>query len=314
MKRNRENKFDDLYDELLGDCPRDEFTYNNTADDLKWIKLYSRPWTIKTFANAAANGHLGVLKWLDHKGCPWKSEGSYALNNGQIQVQRWDMYAWSSATKNGQLEVLEWLYENGCNFDVSTTYDLAMNYGHLEILKWLYTNNFIYGNKRNICRDAAEYGYLEILKWARTSCVQSSVPKELGQQIGCYWDDCVTYTAAKFGNYEILRWALINGCPMKKDLCILVAKFNKHVKIVNWLEFTCNDAALNGDLEVLKWTQSKNYSWNEKTSSNAALNGHWLVLKWLLDNGCPMNKDECLELAAEHKHEKIVTWLKNINH
>ena len=64
MKRTRETTFDDLYDELLGDCPRDELTYNNANDVLKWINLYGRPWTEKTCANAALNAMLVTKKYI----------------------------------------------------------------------------------------------------------------------------------------------------------------------------------------------------------------------------------------------------------
>jgi uncharacterized protein YabN with tetrapyrrole methylase and pyrophosphatase domain len=39
------------------------------------------PWDEKTYANAAKNGHLEVLKYAQENGCPWDKK--YCMNNAK---------------------------------------------------------------------------------------------------------------------------------------------------------------------------------------------------------------------------------------
>lgn len=48
-----------------------------------------------------------------------------------------------------------------------------------------------------------------------------------------------------------------------------------------WNKQTCNNAALNGDLEVLKYVRENGCPWNEYTHSNVILNNRLEVLKYL---------------------------------
>ena len=50
---------------------------------------------------------------------------------------------------------------------------------------------------------------------------------------------------------------------------------------------TCEIAAKNGHLEVLKYARENGCPWDEWTCSFAARNGHLEVLKWARENGCP---------------------------
>ena len=47
------------------------------------------------------------------------------------------------------------------------------------------------------------------------------------------WDECTCSKAAENDHFEILKWALENGC--------------------SWNESTCSSAAENGHFEILKW-------------------------------------------------------------
>lgn len=52
-------------------------------------------------------------------------------------------------------------------------------------------------------------------------------------------------------------------------------------------EQICQNAALYGKLDVLKWARDKGCDWDEFSCSNAAAGGHLDVLIWLHKNGCP---------------------------
>jgi hypothetical protein len=54
-----------------------------------------------------------------------------------------------------------------------------------------------------------------------------------------------------------------------------------------WSAYVCSSAALNGQLEVLKWARANGAPWNEWTCAYAAGGGHLEVLKWVQENGAP---------------------------
>jgi len=54
-------------------------------------------------------------------------------------------------------------------------------------------------------------------------------------------------------------------------------------------------AAMNGQLEVLKWLKEQHYSWNEMVCYGAACNSHLEVLKWVLENGCEWDRSHPLQ-------------------
>ncbi len=49
----------------------------------------------------------------------------------------------------------------------------------------------------------------------------------------------------------------------------------------------CNFAAMNGQIETLKWARANGCYWDEYTCRIVAKNGHLETLKWARDNGCP---------------------------
>ena len=83
-------------------------------------------------SEAAAGGHLDVLKWLRNEGCPWDEwTCSAAANVGHLEVLKWlrkendppcpwDEWTCSNAAEYGHLEVLKWLRNEGCPWDEST--------------------------------------------------------------------------------------------------------------------------------------------------------------------------------------------------
>ena len=57
-----------------------------------------------------------------------------------------------------------------------------------------------------------------------------------------------------------------------------------------WNSWTCNYAAENGYLDVVKWARENGSKWDLDVCTYAALNGHLDVLKWARENGCPEKK------------------------
>ncbi|KAE9011925.1 hypothetical protein PR003_g14271 [Phytophthora rubi] len=98
--------------------------------------------------NAAANGHLEMVKWL-HEQSAWCTK--QAMNR---------------AAGNGHLEVVKYLDGNrseGCTTDAM---DLAAGNGHLEVVKWLHDNRSE-GCTCVAMEDSVANGHLDVASWLR---------------------------------------------------------------------------------------------------------------------------------------------------
>ncbi|MFO7871231.1 MAG: DNA gyrase subunit A [Kiritimatiellia bacterium] len=64
-----------------------------------------------------------------------------------------------------------------------------------------------------------------------------------------------------------------------------------------WDWKTCEYAAKEGHLDILKWARDNGAPWNENTCRYAAKEGHLDILKWARDNGAPWNEATCASAA-----------------
>ena len=64
----------------------------------------------------------------------------------------------------------------------------------------------------------------------------------------------------------MLKYLHENGCP--------------------WNEEVCEEAAANGDLDILKYARENGCPWDGRTWQNAAES----TREWLKDNGCPIEE------------------------
>lgn len=71
-----------------------------------------------------------------------------------------------------------------------------------------------------------------------------------------------------------------------------------------WNSDVCGFAALNGNLEMLKWAKSNGCNWNLRdgkyeldVASSAAVGGHLEIVKWARANGCKWNWEVCIFAA-----------------
>ena len=74
-----------------------------------------------------------------------------------------------------------------------------------------------------------------------------------------------------------------------------------------WDDGTCAWAAVGGQLDVLKYLHENGCPWNEMTCSRAAQAGHLDVLKYAHENGCPWNLSTC-SWAAEKGHLNVLKY------
>ena len=74
-------------------------------------------------------------------------------------------------------------------------------------------------------------------------------------------------------------------------------------------------AAMNGQLEVLKWLRKENdppCPWMEDTCTVAATSGRLEVLEWLRkenDPPCPWDRVKCGWEASVNGHDHVLDWL-----
>ena len=138
---------------------------------------------------AAADGELDILKWLRKHKCPWDE---YTL-----------VYA------GDHLDVMQWAIENGCPMNAIVSHPPAET-GHewepegyednsLDTLKFLHNHGCPFDT--GTCSKAVISGKLEKLVWLRSP------------PINCPWDAGTTQTALYYCRWDMLKFALDNGCP-----------------------------------------------------------------------------------------------------
>jgi hypothetical protein len=69
------------------------------------------------------------------------------------------------------------------------------------------------------CFAAAQGGHLEVLQRAR--------------ELGCLWDERVSFIAASFGHLHVLQWLRANGCPWNPHIHDVAAK-QGHDDVLQW--------------------------------------------------------------------------------
>ena len=137
---------------------------------------------------AAGAGELVILKWLRQHSASW------------------DEYSLIDAAACGHLDVMQWAIENGCPMTASVSHSAAEagweGYDEddsLETLKFLHKHGCPFDAET--CQRAVFSGKLEKLVWLRSP------------PINCPWDADTTQAALHNCQWDMLKFALDNGCP-----------------------------------------------------------------------------------------------------
>ena len=72
---------------------------------------------------------------------------------------------------------------------------------------------------------------------------------------------------------------------------------------------TCQAAALEGHLEILRYAHENGCQWHEGTCQAAAGGGHLEILRYAHENGCKWDENVC-EAASESKNEGVKEYAK----
>lgn len=201
------------------------------------------------------------------------------------------------AVRHGQLETVKWAKNRGGRW-AHVTYDIAIDNGKLEILKWFKEIGYaVWGNSAS---RAVKGGHFETILWMKENGDKSNIAP----------------SAAKYGQIEILKWALANGETFSDYLCSSAAEGGQ-LEILKWLrengcpwdKFTCINAAWKGHFETLKWARENGCDWNDETSLGAANLGHSEMLKWIVERGCDWNEQKTFGIASDKGYLPILTWM-----
>ncbi|ETI46277.1 hypothetical protein F443_09317 [Phytophthora nicotianae P1569] len=163
--------------------------------------------TKKAIDNAAAAGHLDVVKWLHVNrtdGCTTDAMDLAALN-GHLEVVQWldanrnegcTTGAMDNAATSGELAVVKWLHEHRTEGCTLAAMNGAASNGFLIVVKWLHDNRSE-GCSSAAMNGAAARGALDAVKWLHHHRSESCTPLAMDE-------------AARKGHLHVLRWLFEN--------------------------------------------------------------------------------------------------------
>lgn len=144
---------------------------------------------------------------------------------------------------------------------------------------------------RGVDKDTTVEQFMDHLKMGHGRCAPTAPPnprvyrppsRVMSAQKPCS-------VAASLGRVDLLQAAYESGMA-KKDTT------------------ACEGAALNGELQTLKYLRFIECPWDHNTAHAAAKGGHLELLQWVINNGCPSNNGTQLYAASEGNLE-MVAWL-----
>ena len=117
----------------------------------------------------------------------------------------------------------------------------------------------------------------------------------------------------KFGVHELssistmeLAW---EGYPWGRRIC-----FPEGYQLTMNQEYFCHRVAATNDLKLLQWVrEEKECAWDFRPSAQAALNGNLDMLKYCCENGCEVDACHCAA-AAKFGHLACLEYLRSKNY
>ncbi len=267
---------------------------------------------------AAAAGELSAMKWL-HAICPGRClpRSSMLMSNaaahGHLAVLRylrslpepalWDKYTALRAVPN--LECIKWLLSPDvpgcpCPCNARVLSRIAEFHGS-SALKWFHVHGKLPAGLWNssLPKYAAQTGNFGMLQWL------------IALRPPVQWDTGAAAAAAKRGDISMLSWMRQQDVPVPWDEEVTAAAAqNPDISMLKWLraqdppcpwnERTCERAAEGGFVDTLIWlrAQTPPCPFNMDCYDAAVCRCDVSLLEWLLEAGCPFEPDIALSVCT----------------
>ncbi len=110
-----------------------------------------------------------------------------------------------------------------------------------------------------------------------------------------------------FDHFNIDKTDLLNIC-VKHELNLDGLKWLHHIKKCEPNKKTFSSAALNGNLDTLKWMLDNNFPKDVWTFAYAAEKGNFHILKWMFENNFPKD-EQTFAIIALNGNFDILKWM-----
>lgn len=238
-----------------------------------WFNMNAIYIDLQCLHKIVVSGMIDQLNWLiDNKMILKSNKGLIINNQGTISNADTpllllfynDMY--EAAFYSSNLEMVKWVYKSSglpiCQFIKKVYREFQIN-----VVKWAYNEGIFPCNgwkgcmhclhDTDICSNAGKMGDLPYLQWLR------GVTK-------CSWDWNTCKLAIVNGHFDLLKWALENGCPSHEYLSLYACSFCR--------------------LDVLEWFHIKGYTILQEIYSESLRTGNFEVFEWAIKNKIPSQK------------------------
>lgn len=245
--------------------------------------------------DAAKNGHFKLAYWLGNK----KLSGYFdcvevfTMNLEKIHKSQEISYE----EKKFQGKIIETIIRCNCNSDIySTLFEYCVSNGNNYIMNWILSDKTPKLKSLGNLGKNADYKTIDILRKKEYKIQDYVNVNRVYQQ------------ALENFDYSLLR-TLKQSIPWRPYNFVYAIKNKCDIYELVWLfengygfdEYSCKQAAKNGDLITLQWLREKGCLWDKETTAIAAKKGHLKVLKWAIKNGCPVGTTACNNAAMGNR-------------
>ena len=253
------------------------------------------PWHHNIVAWFVIENHLDCLKWAIEHNCSWQGDDLlfYCIKyNRQEHLEYLVSKGYPMETKHctqaaafDRIDMLKWLHEHGCPWNSDTT---AYAAGHVRIETGTSSCKVVHRST-------------ECLEYAvANKCPLTS--EAYARAAACL--DYENFTKPESTpDFKILEWLYKHNCPFDSDVTNYASMYGKRLAI-EWLH----------KYQVLKQTTGP--YWTEESTYSACYNNEAETLEYLLDAGCPILVEKCLQGSVFRGCYNIVTVLvrRYMNH
>jgi hypothetical protein len=283
---------------------------NGCLECLKWYhstRDESRdPWDHNILAWFVIENRIDCLKWAVEHNCSWQGDDLlfYCIKYARqehleyLVSKGYPMEAKHCAQAAGfdRFEMLKWFHEHRCPWDSSTT---AYAAGHIRIE--IGTSSCKVVHRSTECLEYA----------VANKCPLTS--EAYARAAGCLdYQDWTTSESTP--DFKMLDWLYKHNCPFDSDVANYASMYGKRSGI-EWLV----------KHQVLKQTTKPVFT--EDSAYSACYNNQADTLEYLLNSGCPIQVENCLQGAVfsgcyntvtvlVHRymnHPDFLTWMQTVD-